>query len=100
MELEKMLPLPNLDDRVFEQIVLEARKSIPRLLPQWTDENAHDPGITMVELFAWLTEMQQFYLNRVTHKNELKFLKLLGIQLQDAVSARADIAFSGVKEEL
>jgi hypothetical protein len=95
-----MLPLPNLDDRMFEQIVLEARKSIPRLLPPWTDENAHDPGITFVELFAWVTEMQQYYLNRVTHKNELKFLKLLGIQLQDAVSARADITITGVKDEM
>lgn len=95
-----MLPLPNLDDRVFEQIVLEARKSIPRLLPQWTDENVHDPGITMVELFAWLTEMQQYYLNRVTHKNELKFLKLLGIQLEDAIPAIAEVAFTGVKGEL
>ncbi|MDB5054008.1 MAG: putative baseplate assembly protein [Bacilli bacterium] len=95
-----MLPLPNLDDRMFEQIVLEARKSIPRLLPRWTDENVHDPGITFVELFAWLSEMQQYYLNRVTHKNELKFLKLLGIHLADAVSARADIAVSDVKEEI
>jgi hypothetical protein len=95
-----MLPLPNLDDRVFDQIVLEARKSIPRLLPEWTDENVHDPGITFIELFAWLTEMQQYYLNRVTQKNELKFLKLLGIHLQDAVCSRAEIAFSDVKQEM
>ncbi|KEO83292.1 putative baseplate assembly protein [Tumebacillus flagellatus] len=93
-----MLQLPNLDDRLYEEIVSEARKSIPRLLPQWTDENAHDPGITMVELFSWLSEMQQYYLNRVTAKNERKFLQLLGLALQGASTALVDVTFGGAEE--
>ncbi|MBL0388113.1 putative baseplate assembly protein [Tumebacillus sp. ITR2] len=93
-----MLQLPNLDDRLYEEIVAEARKSIPRLLPQWTDENAHDPGITMVELFSWLSEMQQYYLNRVTAKNEQKFLQLLGLALQGASTALVDVTFGGVQD--
>ncbi|MGZ4163735.1 MAG: putative baseplate assembly protein [Tumebacillaceae bacterium] len=93
-----MLPLPNLDDRFFEDIVKDARRIIPQLLPQWTDENAHDPGITFIELFSWLTEMQQYYLNRVTAQNELAFLKLLGIRLKQATSARADVTFSHVEQ--
>ncbi|ASS75489.1 putative baseplate assembly protein [Tumebacillus algifaecis] len=88
-----MLPLPNLDDRLFDEIVAEARKMIPKLSPQWTDENAHDPGITLVELFSHLSEMQQYYLNRVTAKNELKFLRMLGIRLQEAKSAHVDVSF-------
>lgn len=95
-----MLPIPNLDDRLYEEIVADARRSIPRLIPQWTDENAHDPGITMLELFSWLTEMQQYYLNRVTAKNERKFLQLLGVTQRLAASARADVTFSGAKEPL
>ncbi|MGB8955745.1 MAG: putative baseplate assembly protein [Tumebacillaceae bacterium] len=91
-----MLKVPNLDDRFFEAIVGDARRSIPKLLPQWTDENAHDPGITMIELFSWLSEMQQYYLNRVTTKNELKFLQLLGIQPQASTSARADVTFDRI----
>lgn len=91
-----MLPLPDLDDRIFKQIVEESRKMIPKLLPQWTDENYHDPGITLIELFAWLTEMQQYYLNRITLKNELKFLKLLGIRLKEASLARTDVTFEGL----
>lgn len=63
-----MLPIPNLDDRMFEQMVMEARKSIPKLFPEWTDENEHDPGITLLELMSWMTEMQQYYLDRVTEK--------------------------------
>ncbi|MCY9662615.1 MULTISPECIES: putative baseplate assembly protein [Paenibacillus] len=95
-----MLPIPNLDDRMFEQMVMEARKSIPKLFPEWTDENEHDPGITLLELMSWMTEMQQYYLNRVTEKNERKFLKLLGIRPREAVSAVCHVAFSNVDQPL
>ena len=95
-----MLPIPNLDDRMFEQMVLEARKSIPKLYPEWTDENEHDPGITLLELMSWMTEMQQYYLNRVTERSERKFLKLLGIRPRDAVSAVCEASFSGVQQPL
>lgn len=95
-----MLPLPNLDDRFFEEIVKDSRKKIPRLSPRWTDENYHDPGITLIELFAWLTEMQQYYLNRITPRNEQKFLKLLGLTLKEACPARAEVTFSGVEDQL
>ncbi len=91
-----MLPLPELDDQDFQQIVDDARKMIPQLFPGWTDENYHDPGITLIELLAWLTEMQQFYLNRITRKNELKFLNLMGIKLRSALPARTDVTFSAV----
>lgn len=95
-----MLPIPNLDDKAFEQLVKEARQSIPHLQPQWTDENAHDPGITMIELFAWLAEMQQYYMNRVTLRNERKFLKLLGVRPMEPAPARADVSFEQVDGRL
>ncbi|MGO4497482.1 putative baseplate assembly protein [Paenibacillus sp. 2RAB27] len=95
-----MLPIPNLDDRMFEQMVMEARKSIPKLFPEWTDENEHDPGITLLELMSWMTEMQQYYLNRVTERSERKFLKLLGIRPRDAVSAVCDVTFTGATHQL
>ncbi|OPY59944.1 MAG: Baseplate J-like protein [Pelotomaculum sp. PtaU1.Bin065] len=95
-----MLPLPELDDRDFKEIVDESKKAIPKLSPQWTDENYHDPGVTFIELFAWLAEMQQYYLNRITVKNELKFLKLMGARPNDAAPAKADVTFAGVSREL
>jgi hypothetical protein len=95
-----VLPIPNLDDRMFEQMVMEARKSIPKLFPEWTDENEHDPGITLLELMSWMTEMQQYYLNRVTERSERKFLKLLGIRPRDAVSAVCDVTFTGATQQL
>ncbi|MBD2847886.1 putative baseplate assembly protein [Paenibacillus sp. IB182496] len=95
-----MLPSPNLDDRDFEQIVREARRAIPKWLPEWTDENMHDPGITMLEMFAWISEMQQYYMNRVPAATQLKFLKLLGFAPQLGSSAGALVQFGNVSEPL
>lgn len=88
------LPQPNLDDKTFEALVEEAVKLIPREAPDWTDHNRHDPGITLIELFAWLAEMQHYYLNRVPDANYLKFLKLLGTKIREAAPARAEATFT------
>lgn len=88
------LPQPNLDDKTFAALVAEATKLIPRHAPEWTDHNRHDPGITFVELFSWLAEMQQFYLNRVGTESHLKFLKLLGLRPRGSSQARADVTFN------
>jgi hypothetical protein len=71
------IPLPNLDDRTYEDLVEEARALIPSLYPKWTDHNPTDPGIILIELFAWLTEMVIYRLNRVPDANYKTFLQLL-----------------------
>lgn len=71
------LQLPNLDDRRYADLVEEARSLIPTYAPEWTNHNPSDPGITLVELFAFLSEMLLYRLNRVTATNILSFLKLL-----------------------
>ncbi len=88
------LPQTILDDKSFATLVEEATRLIPRETRAWTDHNRHDPGITFIELFAWLAEMQQYYLNQIGPANYLKFLKLLGTQLREATSARADVTFN------
>jgi uncharacterized phage protein gp47/JayE len=88
------LPIPNLDDKTFEQLVEEARARIPRYAPNWTDHNLHDPGITFLELFAWLAEMQIYSLNRVTDRHKLKFLGLVGRRPEAAKSAKVQVSFS------
>src|SRR3990172_6561519 len=87
------LTAPNLDDRRFQDIVDEARALIPRYCPEWTDHNLSDPGITLVELFAWMTEMILFRLNQVPERNYVKFLDLMGVKLLEPRPARADISF-------
>lgn len=71
------IQLPNLDDRTYSDLVEEARRLIPTYAPEWTNHNPSDPGITLIELFASITEMLLYRLNRVTDANRLAFLKLL-----------------------
>jgi hypothetical protein len=76
--------LPNLDDRRYADLIQEARSTIPSHAPEWTNYNASDPGITIVELFAYLFEMLIYRQNRVTDANVRAFLKLI-----DGVERRA-----------
>ena len=85
---------PDLDDRTFKDIVEEAKRLIPRYAPEWTDWNEHDPGITLIELFAWMTEIIVYRLNQVPDKNFIKFLQLIGIELLPAMPAVADLTFN------
>jgi len=71
------IKLPNLDDRTFADLVAEAHTLIPVHAPKWTNRNESDPGITLVELFAYLAEMQIYRLNRVTDANVCAFLRLI-----------------------
>ena len=87
------LPVPNLDDRTFQDLVNEARRRIPIYCPEWTDHNLSDPGITLIELFSWMTELMIYRLNRVPDKNYVKFLELLGITLKPANPASTNITF-------
>ena len=88
------LPVPNLDDRSWKQIVDEAVRLIPRYAPEWTNHNASDPGITLLELYAWMTEMVIYRLNKVPEKNFLTFLDLIGVRLKPPEPARAVLELS------
>jgi predicted phage baseplate assembly protein len=85
---------PTLDDRSFEQLYEEARSLIPRYTPEWTDHNDVDPGATMLQLHAWLTEQLLYRLNQVPERNYRKFLQLLGIDVNPAAPARVDVTFT------
>lgn len=73
------LLLPNLDDRTWSDLVAEATALIPVYGPQWTDQNYSDPGITLVELCAWIAEMDIYQLNQISDRERLKFLALVGV---------------------
>lgn len=91
MPLQEYFPV--IDDRPYDTLVAEARSRIPRYTPEWTDLNDTDPGMVLVQLFAWLSEMQLFRLNRVPELHYLKFLELIGVELESAKAARALITF-------
>src|SRR3954462_10283553 len=87
------LPEIELDDRRLQDLVSEARLRIARTCPEWTEHNVSDPGITLIELFAWMTEMTIYRLNRVPDKLHLKLLELLGIRLDGPSAAKTDLRF-------
>src|SRR5438132_13690536 len=72
-----MIPPPKLDDRSFNDIVEEAISMIPRYSPEWTNHNPSDPGITLIELLAWVTEATLYRVNRIPEKTYLNFVSLL-----------------------
>jgi hypothetical protein len=88
------LDAPNLDTRRFDDLVAEARQRIARWAPEWTDHNASDPGITLVELFAWLTETILYQLNRVPDLTYVKFLELIGLRQEPPSAALAELTFT------
>src|SRR5947209_6070549 len=97
------LPVPNLDDRAWKQIVDEAVRLIPRYCPEWTNHNASDPGITLLELYAWMTEMVIYRLNKVPEKNFLTFLDLIGVRLKPPEPAKVVLELTpseGIEGEL
>ncbi|MEZ4368346.1 MAG: putative baseplate assembly protein [Kofleriaceae bacterium] len=93
-----MIPPPKLDDRRFHDIVEEAIRMIPRYAPEWTNHNPSDPGITVIELAAWMTDLLIERLNQVPDKNYVAFLNLLGISLRPPRSARALVQFALVEQ--
>jgi predicted phage baseplate assembly protein len=87
------LPVPNLDDRRFQDLVDEAKRMVQQRCPEWTDHNVSDPGITLLELFAWMTDQVVYRLNRVPDRNYVKFLELIGVTLFPPTAARAGVTF-------
>ncbi|MDV2996746.1 MAG: hypothetical protein N4J56_006451 [Chroococcidiopsis sp. SAG 2025] len=71
------LPLPNLDDRTYADLVAEARSQISIEYPEWTDHNASDLGIILIELLSWLTELALYRVNQLPERNTFAYLNLL-----------------------
>ncbi|WP_299539799.1 putative baseplate assembly protein [uncultured Streptomyces sp.] len=87
------LPSPNLDDRRFQQLVDEAKRYVQQRSPEWTDHNVSDPGVTLIETFAYMVDQLLYRLNRVPDKNYAAFLDLLGVTLFPPTAARAEVDF-------
>jgi predicted phage baseplate assembly protein len=87
------LPAPNLDDRRFQNLVDDAKRLVQRRCPEWTDHNVSDPGVTLIETFAYMTDQLLYRLNRVPDRNYIKFLELIGVRLFPPTAASTDVTF-------
>lgn len=87
--------VPELDDRGYTDILADARKRIPVHAPEWTDHNAHDPGITILETLAWVAEAARYRLDQVTERHVLKYLWLLGVRPSPPTPASVELRLHG-----
>src|SRR5215813_2108335 len=88
------LQIPSIDDRRYQDLLNEALARIPIHNPEWTNFNRSDPGVTLLELFAFLTESLLYRTNQIPERNRLAFLSLLGIPLQPATPARGVVTLA------
>src|SRR5881628_2138069 len=94
------LQIPTLDDRRYQDLLDEALARIPVYTPEWTNFNKSDPGVTLIEVFAFLTENLLYRANQIPERNRRKFLSLLGVPIQPAASARGLVTFSNARGSL
>jgi predicted phage baseplate assembly protein len=96
------LPAPNLDDRRFQDLVDDAKRYVQIHCPQWTDHNVSDPGVTLIETFAMVTDQLFYRLNRVPDRLYVRFLELLGLTFVRPTPARTEVTFwlSAPQEEV
>jgi hypothetical protein len=87
------LPSPNLDDRRFADLVQDAALRLERSCPAWSDRSPNDPGMALVEVFAHLTEVMLYRLNRVPEKAYVEFLRLMGATLRPPAAATVTLVF-------
>src|SRR4051794_22805765 len=89
-----------LDRRTYQQLLDEALARVPVHNPEWTNFNASDPGVTLLELFAFLSESVIYRANLIPDRNRLKFLSLLGVPLRPASAARGLVTFANERGPL
>jgi predicted phage baseplate assembly protein len=89
-----LVPLPDLDDRRWADLVDEARTLIPVYASSWTDHNPSDPGITLLEMLAWIAETDIYRVNQIPDSHIRAFLALVGLRPLPPTPARAVLAVS------
>ena len=93
-----MLKVPKLDDLTYEQMMQRAVSRIPSMTEEWTDFNHHDPGITVLQMYAWLTDMLDYYMSATGDVHVEKYLKLLGVEPKEGCPAGGYVVVEGLPE--
>ncbi len=81
------LPIPNLDDRAFDDLVAEAIARIEAYNPEWTNIAPSDPGAALIDMFAWLAETIIYRQNLIPLRQRRAFMNLLSMPMRPAAPA-------------
>src|SRR5258708_12019590 len=92
--------IPTIDDRRYQDLLDDSLARIPVHNPEWTNFNQSDPGVTLIQVFAFLTENLLYRSNQIPERNRRKFLSLLGRPLQPASAARGIVTFQNERGPL
>lgn len=87
------LPAPILDNRSWQQLRDELVGRIPVYAPEWSDVSPSDPGVTILELLAFLGENLLFRFNQIPEGTQLHLLRLLDVPLRPAQPAGGTVTF-------
>lgn len=90
---------PVIDDRRFGQLVDETLARARIHTPEWTNFNQSDPGVTLVQLFAFVGESILYRANLTPERNRAKFLQLLRVPLAPATEAQGLVAIANERGE-
>jgi hypothetical protein len=88
------LIIPKIDDRDYPRLLSESLARISVYTPEWTNFNDADPGVTLLQLFAFMTDSLLYRANLIPERNRLKFLELLGIPLRPPAAAQGVVAIA------
>jgi hypothetical protein len=85
----------------FDKLAREGLSLIPAYAPDWTNHNASDPGITLVELLAYISEILIYRALRITPDAKFNFLRLLGppenVQMEGLVGQPAHVIEEAIR---
>jgi len=88
------LPSLCLDDRTYDQLLSDARDQLRASCPEWSDASPSDPGMVLLELFAYLTDQLIYRVNRLPDKVYVEFLRLMGVTLTPPAAAHVRLTFT------
>jgi len=94
------IPAPTFDSRSYRELLNEALARIPVHNPEWTNFNDSDPGVTLLQLFAFMTESLIYRANLIPERNRRAFLRLLGVPLRAAAAASGLVSFDNPRGAL
>ena len=94
-----MLKVPDAEIRNMEETMRLLKQKIPLMGTGWTDTGSSDPGITVLELFAFMNMTMQERLGEVTRAHLNKYRRLLGLMMEPGKCSRAVVDIKALDDK-